>query len=95
MVYVALQVLLCHFEHYDLNDGLFILHNPNAEVNIPMETFDFPRIVQIYQDSKTGELKFYKNSKTLVSSFNHPWFMYPENDPIGFQNLVRENFKSI
>ncbi|TCB52677.1 hypothetical protein E0H80_02255 [Acinetobacter sp. ANC 4779] len=82
-------------EPYDLIDGLFILHNPNAENKISMDLFDHPRIVQVYQDSTTGELKFYKNSKTLVSSFNYPWFMYPENDPIGFQNLVRENFNSI
>lgn len=82
-------------EQYDLMDGLFILHNPNAEIKISMELFDHHRIVQIYQDSTTGELKFYKNSKTLVSSFNYPWFMYPENDPIGFQNLVKENFNSI
>ncbi|MEQ1324993.1 hypothetical protein [Acinetobacter soli] len=82
-------------EPYDLIDGLFILHNPNAEIKISMELFNHPRIVQIYQDCTTGELKFYKNSETLVSSFNYPWFMYPENDPIGFQNLVRENFNSI
>ncbi|WP_353166088.1 hypothetical protein [Acinetobacter sp.] len=76
---------------HHLMDGLFILHNPNAKHKIDMEVFDHPNIVQIYQE-KNGELKFYKNSKTLVSLFDHPWMDYPNNDPLEFEKEVKRNF---
>ena len=53
----------------ELSDGLFIFHNPNAKIKLPLEMFKNTNAVQMIMKNGTLE-SFEGNSQPLVSRLN-------------------------
>lgn len=77
-------------EDENLLDGLFVLHNPNADQPLDINLFSNERITQVF--FRNGELEFKNAKNVLISRFDHLFYYYDNADPIGYQKKVLRNF---
>lgn len=73
----------------ELIDGLFIFHNPNAKVKLPLDVFLNSGAIQVYE--KSGEIAFEATQLPLVARVNTSSIFLGSN-PMSIIKTISDNY---